>query len=278
MKLSNFISERDNAYNMVEGFYAHDTLVSSNDSLGNMLQRDPRLTAKYDLVYYMLEKNDATHADQLMNQIPQLFSLNALAQSEYNNYKQLYDLKRSLLSEGKNFLDLSEPQQELLLGVINQPSLSGSEMNDLNALRQVNVDDTVMVGKTKNKGLWLNYNEPILDPVVNPNKNAGYTEITDQEELQMEGLMDEVLMSENGLTLYPNPAVNEVNIFYNVADDAATISIDISDITGRYVGNYAVEKNNNVMKLNTQSFKKGVYYVMLTVDGKKQNVAKLVIQ
>jgi len=145
-------------------------------------------------------------------------------------------------------------------------------------LRQVNVDDTVMVGKTKNKGLWLNYKEPILDPIVNPNKNAGFTEITNQEELQMEGLMDEVLMSENGLTLYPNPAVNEVNIFYNVADDATSISIDISDITGRNVGNYVVEKNNNLMKLNTQSFKKGVYYVMLTVDGKKQNVAKLVIQ
>ena len=47
MKISNMLTQSDYAYNTVESYYAHDSLVSSNDSLGEMLVRDPRLSAKY---------------------------------------------------------------------------------------------------------------------------------------------------------------------------------------------------------------------------------------
>jgi len=249
-------------------------LPTSNDSLGMMLQRDPRLAAKYQLVYHYFAKDDYTLAEQLLNQIPQMFMLGENAQNEYNKYKQLYELKRSLQSEGKNYNDLNEEQQQILINAINHPSLSLGEMSDLNALRQVNEVVVGKEGKTRGKGITLNYEEPILDPINSKEHNIG---VIGSEELLLEGLMDKVLMNENGLTLYPNPASEEVNVMYNVSGDVSNISIEITDITGRNMGNYAVVKNNNSLKINTQSFKKGIYYVILIVDGKRSNVTKLVV-
>ena len=94
----------------------------------------------------------------------------------------------------------------------------------------------------------------------------------------MEVLMDKVLMEQNSIQLYPNPAIDEVNVLYNVASDASNTMIEISDVAGRSIGKYAATTNNNLMKINTQSFKKGVYYVMLVVNGKNCKVEKLVIQ
>ncbi|OIP05417.1 MAG: hypothetical protein AUJ97_00920 [Bacteroidetes bacterium CG2_30_32_10] len=274
LKLAKLVVARDNAYNTVESFYAHDSLPTSNDSLGMMLQRDPRLAAKYQLVYHYFAKDDYTLAEQLLNQIPQMFMLGENAQNEYNKYKQLYELKRSLQSEGKNYNDLNEEQQQILINAINHPSLSLGEMSDLNALRQVNEVVVGKEGKTRGKGITLNYEEPILDPINSKEHNIG---VIGSEELLLEGLMDKVLMNENGLTLYPNPASEEVNVLYNVSGDVSNISIEITDITGRNMGNYAVVKNNNSLKINTQSFKKGIYYVILIVDGKRSNVTKLVV-
>jgi len=274
LKLAKLVVARDNAYNTVESFYAHDSLPTSNDSLGMMLQRDPRLAAKYQLVYHYFAKDDYTLAEQLLNQIPQMFMLGENAQNEYNKYKQLYELKRSLQSEGKNYNDLNEEQQQILINAINHPSLSLGEMSDWNALRQVNEVVVGKEGKTRGKGITLNYEEPILDPINSKEHNIG---VIGSEELLLEGLMDKVLMNENGLTLYPNPASEEVNVLYNVSGDVSNISIEITDITGRNMGNYAAVKNNNSLKINTQSFKKGIYYVILIVDGKRSNVTKLVV-
>jgi len=275
MKISNMLTRRDYAYNTVESYYAHDSLVSSNDSLGEMLVRDPRLSAKYGLVYHYLANNDSTNADLLANQIPQLFSLDAQAQLEYNHYKQLYDLKRSLQREGKNFMDLSEAQQQMLINAINNPSMSTGKMNDLNALRQV---AGMIVGNTKGKTLTINYNEPIIDPIENKEKNFDNTDVTGNEALLMEVLMDKVLMEQNNLQLYPNPASNMVNVLYNISSDAGKVSIEINDVTGKIISTYMVDKNSSQMIINTQSLNKGIYYVMLKVDNKSMKVEKLVIQ
>jgi hypothetical protein len=44
------------------------------------------------------------------------------------------------------------------------------------------------------------------------------------------------------------------------------------------INTYSVDKNSNQLKINTQSYKQGIYFVMLIVDGKRQKVEKLAIQ
>jgi len=77
---------------------------------------------------------------------------------------------------------------------------------------------------------------------------------------------------------YPNPASNMVNVLYNISSDAGKVSIEINDVTGKIISTYMVDKNSSQMIINTQHLNKGIYYVILVVDGKRQKVEKLVIQ
>jgi len=136
----------------------------------------------------------------------------------------------------------------------------------------------MIVGNTKGKTLTINYNEPIIDPIENKEKNFDNTDVTGNEALLMEVLMDKVLMEQNNLQLYPNPASNMVNVLYNISSDAGKVSIEINDVTGKIISTYMVDKNSSQMIINTQSLNKGIYYVMLKVDNKSMKVEKLVIQ
>lgn len=278
MELGYLITQRDNLYNGVESYYAHDSVTSSNDSLISILQQDPRLNAKYNLVNQYFAKKDTTNANQLLDQILHLFGFDSIALNEYGNFKQLYELRLQLKMEGKSFTDLNEQQQQLLSSVIKNPSLSLTEMNDLNALRQVNNNGNGKTGTIRGKFNVLDYNEPILYPVENQEKILENTENPDESELLIESLTDNVLMKENSLLIYPNPASSEINLFYNVSIEAKNVNIEINDVTGRLVASYIAEINKNYMKLDVKSFKQGLYYVILVVDGKRCNVVKLVIQ
>ena len=72
MELGYLISQRDNLYNSIESYYSHDTITSSKDSLVSILQLDPRLNAKYNLVNQYLSKNDTIKAGLLLQNIQQL--------------------------------------------------------------------------------------------------------------------------------------------------------------------------------------------------------------
>jgi hypothetical protein len=278
MRLYDLVLQRDNALNNVEMLYAHDTLVSSNDSLISILQTDPRLTAKYQLVNHYFARKDTLKAGQLFNNIPFLYSLSYKEQSEHNKYKKLFELKKQLQKEGKNISMLNEQQQQLLLNELVNPSLSLGEMQDLNALRHVKDVVIGKGGKGRGKSLTVEYEEPILEPIENKEKDFENPGNTNIEDLIMQSLLDKALMNENSLFLYPNPAGNEVNILYNAGTGESNITIEISDVTGRNIKTYAADKSENILKINTQMFNKGIYYVILVVDDKRQKVEKLVIQ
>jgi hypothetical protein len=277
-KLANLTAKRDNNYYIAERYYANDSLPASYDSLGLMLERDPRITAKYQLVYFYISKLDTNKADYLAGHIPLLYNLNASEQKEYTYYKQLYELKRKLQRDGKSFKNLNQQQQQMLLELIINPSLSLGEMSDLNALRQV--DDVVIgkMGKTRGgKNLSLNYNEPILEPVENKEDIIENNFSQNEGDLIAEKLFDDVMADENGFKLYPNPAVDELNVFYNI-NEISNASVEIYNINGLLVNKYDLSKNSNNIKINTQNMSQGVYYIVLIKNGSRQKVEKLVIQ
>jgi len=98
------------------------------------------------------------------------------------------------------------------------------------------------------------------------------------EELLMQGMMDEVLMKDYSLQLYPNPSYDMVNIFYNIPSVIASATIEISNCTGILVKKYNLNLKDNVLIINTSNLKKGLYFVSLVCNNNKTNVTKLVIQ
>jgi hypothetical protein len=83
------------------------------------------------------------------------------------------------------------------------PLLSFSEINSINALRQVNNVPVGKTGNTRIKGQIPVYEEPILKPVENIEKNLENSDETKPEELIIEGLMEKVLAEQFNLLLYP---------------------------------------------------------------------------
>jgi hypothetical protein len=79
-------------------------------------------------------------------------------------------------------------------------------------------------------------------------------------------------------SLYPNPAVKEVNIAFN-AQSSGTAHITVVDITGREVIN--VNRNagtgSNYLKVDVSELTKGIYFVNTRLNN-KLNVTKLVVR
>jgi hypothetical protein len=97
MQLWTLVLQRDQAYNKIELHYAHDTLPKAKDSLISILEKDPRPSAKYNLVNQYLVKMDTTKAEYLINKIPYLYSFDNNTKDDYDNFKTLYLLKKELM-------------------------------------------------------------------------------------------------------------------------------------------------------------------------------------
>jgi hypothetical protein len=67
--------------------------------------------------------------------------------------------------------------------------------------------------------------------------------------------------------LYPNPTQKELNIQSNTFDFSKNVDYNISDITGKTVKK-GMAKNK---KINVENLNSGVYFIDLSVAGKKQN-------
>jgi hypothetical protein len=277
-KLWNLILQRDNAYNTIELYYAHDTVLKAKDSLISILEDDPRVNAKYNLVNQYIARNDTVKAELLINKIPYLFSLDNNAKNDYDDFTTLYMLKKELMKKGISYNMMDEQQQEKLIKIVKKPSLSFSEMNGLNALRQVNTQPVGKIGNGKGKSPLLSYEEPILKPIENKEKDLENTEMPDKNDLLIQTLLNEVLSEEYSLNLYPNPAIEMVSIYYYVPVSETTAEIEITNSTGALVKTISLNVKDNSLTLNTTTLKKGIYFVSLVCNNRKTNVKKLVVQ
>jgi hypothetical protein len=80
------------------------------------------------------------------------------------------------------------------------------------------------------------------------------------------------------ISLYPNPAANEVSLFVK-AKQAAKASVKVYNLVGQEVAQLEnnLASGNNTIKLNIASYKPGVYFVSTLVDGVNYS-QKLIVQ
>ncbi|MEO6903016.1 MAG: T9SS type A sorting domain-containing protein [Bacteroidia bacterium] len=81
------------------------------------------------------------------------------------------------------------------------------------------------------------------------------------------------------LTLFPNPAVNEVSVKFNYLP-TTTATIDLVDISGKMIESFKtgdLSSSNDIYKLDITNYPKGTYFVRVVAD-KGMDVQKLIIQ
>ena len=77
-------------------------------------------------------------------------------------------------------------------------------------------------------------------------------------------------------SLYPNPANDLVTIAYDINIDKATV--EIYDISGRVINQYALSSSKGELQLNTSSYQSGVYIVVVKDNNTVLKQQKLVVE
>jgi hypothetical protein len=82
----------------------------------------------------------------------------------------------------------------------------------------------------------------------------------------------------NYMTLYPNPASDQVTVLFN-ADKEASYTLRIADMLGRIIltQNGSAIAGNNQIEINLATFAKGVYIIILD-SGDNTQKSRLVLQ
>lgn len=75
----------------------------------------------------------------------------------------------------------------------------------------------------------------------------------------------------------PNPFSGQTTINYELSKEAASVSLTISDVTGRLVSSQKGETSIGVHSLTVSSVSSGVYYYTLNVDG-KTTTRKMIVE
>jgi hypothetical protein len=89
-------------------------------------------------------------------------------------------------------------------------------------------------------------------------------------------LIEDTTKDNNTITLYPNPAKEEVNIRYNLA--LVDASIEIFDLSGRNIYKKLVISSTGDLQLNTSTYQAGVYIVVVKQNNEILLQQKLIIE
>ncbi len=77
--------------------------------------------------------------------------------------------------------------------------------------------------------------------------------------------------------VFPNPATNEVKFNYQTDTNSNNLSIEIYDAFGRLFKSLQLQSNYGTIKLQTNQFSSGVYFVKFKINGVLINIEKLFI-
>lgn len=80
-------------------------------------------------------------------------------------------------------------------------------------------------------------------------------------------------LASNGVSIYPNPANNYLNI--EAISDATSLEVNIYSISGEMVYN-SIEENASIIKINTSELDNGIYFVELMI-GETKTIQKISI-
>lgn len=87
----------------------------------------------------------------------------------------------------------------------------------------------------------------------------------------------EITKEENAISVFPNPASNELYFLFNLENENDRLSVEIMDINGRIVLQKNMENNREPQKLDLSGMADGVYFYRVTAGNKTFKPGKVVI-
>jgi hypothetical protein len=252
-KVCSYTLKRDMAWDKIARIYKNDSIHPwAKDSLLALLGRDPRIMAKYELVFARFAKNQDNEAIQLLNSLPQNFVMDESQTEEYNDYVVLAVIYANLKENNKTWQEMSLSQKQALQQLANKQKNTA----DIFAINIMQTVDN------------YSYIEPILlDGVGGGKMLFGIGESTNSQ-------------SENSdmqFKVYPNPANDYFLIDYMLTEESVGAKIEIRDINGKIVKSILILNPQNQLVIETKGMKNGIYFVCLVNNGAVIKQSKLTI-
>lgn len=93
-----------------------------------------------------------------------------------------------------------------------------------------------------------------------------------------EGIAEEAMRGGFVSEVYPNPAVNQVSIDYQLTPQVNQARVMVYNVLGSLVREVALDRGNGKMSLDVSGLDKGVYFYSILVNGDVYQTKKLIIQ
>ena len=242
---------RNLAFHELVGCYLRDTINSwAPDSLEALLQNENSLSAKYNLAFYYLKKEDTALLNSELNNIPTVFTLSTEEQQTHQDYLIYIGLL-----------------QELQYDTINDHYPDSSQVATLFALADTCYD--LPSAHVRNMlihfGL-ISYDEPVYFPFA---LNSSVTWQNPFKEFDFP--------KSSSLSLFPNPAGDYFIIEYSIARSYERAMIVIHDMKGKHVRNFNLKGNQNQVVIPTGDLNNGVYIVSIYINNKLEDSKKITL-
>lgn len=241
-ELAAYKQQKARAFNGLVRWFMNDTInpSASSDSLVLLFQQDNAVNSKYSLVMLHLERGELQMGLNVLNAIPNQFSLQGddlASHQEMVNYSNLIvDLK----NEDVTIMEVDSLQinQLLTMEAAEQGQASVYARNILLALNEIE------------------YEEPILLPdlLKSTQANEDYQELLNVEPPKQ-------------IEVYPNPSDDYVIISYELELEKPGYSIKIADLNGKTRKMVSLNNKQDQIVIDTQNWTPGVYIITLEVDG-----------
>ena len=87
-----------------------------------------------------------------------------------------------------------------------------------------------------------------------------------------------IFSKESVLMGAPNPAINWVDLYYELPEDLKTGYLVVTSTTGATIAQLEFRNNSGQVTLNTKDWVSGIYFATLFSEGQEAKVFKIVIQ
>jgi hypothetical protein len=240
--------------NKTKAVYAllRDMLIDTVPELTNVrnwLDNLQNIQADYQIIDSYLEQKNTVPAMALVNMLPQLYTMDADAQAEYDLYKDLKTIQSDLINEEKNIYDLSQAQITELQGIAqNSKSLAGVQAQNILSFAYGYA--------------FLNCAEIVNHPKVKSAKK------------DLGELLKKVYEPQVGVS--PNPAHDWAAFTYNILTSLDNPFLQITDMKGHLITTLDVKISKGELIWDTREVTQGIYCYTLT-NGNYSTSGKIVI-
>ncbi|MBE9492321.1 MAG: T9SS type A sorting domain-containing protein, partial [Bacteroidetes bacterium] len=223
--------------------------VAASDSLLALYQADNTLKSSYRLVWLYFERGEYQLGENVINNIPNQFTLTEDGQQGHVNLAGIYTMLSGLYENGNTIDSLSENQVAELQTLASEGTIPA---------RAYARNILMTLGE-------LEYEEPILhpDPFKSSQAIEAYNELLAAEAPQQ-------------LNVYPNPSTGYVILEYKL-DTEADGTIEIKDVAGRPIHTVTTTGKQDQVTVVTKDWKPGIYIATLKLNGKSTESVKFTL-